>query len=68
MEALRKELAEASARSSGQSSPAGMDTPRTKSTDDLSDGVSPLMISTPLPMDSQDSFSTMEATEAKKDR
>ncbi|KAF7433475.1 hypothetical protein PC9H_005427 [Pleurotus ostreatus] len=68
MEALRKELAEASARSSGQSSPAGMDTPRTKSTDDLSDGVSPLMISTPLPMDSQDSFSSLDTTEAKKDQ
>lgn len=68
MEALRKELAEASARSSGQSSPAGIDTPRTKSTDDLSDGVSPLMISTPLPMDSRDSFSSLDTTEVKKDQ
>ncbi|KAL0949827.1 hypothetical protein HGRIS_009863 [Hohenbuehelia grisea] len=51
LEALRKELAEATAARSGQSSPSGLSTPaRTRSDDDISsNGISPLMISSPLP-------------------
>ncbi|KAJ8483242.1 hypothetical protein ONZ45_g14661 [Pleurotus djamor] len=49
LEALRKELAEATSRS-GQSSPASM--ARTKSDSDMSETVSPLMISSTLPAES----------------